>query len=131
MAASLIWGCGLKLAAVSSTSQDGRAFAGCVVDSSTPGAARFSRAACVIRSHCASCHSGEHSAWAQYSQNDFLADGVVASGSRAGSSLYYRLSGSGDVGGGPKNMPKESAPLSSTDLQTIQDWIDKMGDPNT
>ncbi|MGE0527984.1 MAG: hypothetical protein AB7G93_16900 [Bdellovibrionales bacterium] len=73
----------------------------------------------VVGTNCSSCH-----AFHTQSNEELIASGLIVAGDSQNSKLYYRLSGS-DGPNGPKNMPTGGA-LSSTDLQTIKNWIDSL-----
>ena len=84
------------------------------------GSARFNEASAIIRENCATCHDHDHSAFATYTEQDFINNQYVTAGSYASSLLVQRLKGSNVPGN--QNMP-ENSQLSDADIQTIKDWI--------
>ena len=85
------------------------------------GGSKFQKIMPIIVTKCASCH--EHSAWQDYSEDDFIDEGLVVNSNSAASPLYYRLSNA-LVGAGPRNMPQggESA-LTDDEISKLEDWI--------
>lgn len=68
---------------------------------------------------CQNCHGN----WLSLTESEFISTGLVVRRSPEGSKLYYRNQQS-TTGPGPKNMPTMGYPaLSSTEIQTMIDWI--------
>lgn len=88
------------------------------------GSDSFMKVSGILRSNCASCHGADI---ASYSEEEFIAKGLVVPHNPKASVLYERLKGSGVHGSVPEDMPKDRAPLSSGDLNAIRDWITNIG----
>lgn len=127
----LVSGCGIKLVETNSTSSDALVYSEIPIDTSSPGATRFSLAKRVIFQNCVSCH--QHQSWGALSSDTaFIDERLISSdGSLDTSPLYYRLAGTTDIPRGPKDMPQNQAALSSEDRDIIKNWIQKIQDPNT
>ena len=74
----------------------------------------------VIIKKCSSCHSGYHSDYASYSQQDYLDNSLIVAGDSAGSSLFLYLQNEGGT------MPKDGSALSQKEYEYIRDWIDSL-----
>lgn len=88
-----------------------------VYGSSVTGTSNFLNARGVMATKCFSCHSS----WGNYSESDFISNGLVVARSTTGSSLYTRTRGNDTGIAG--DMPVGGPNLSSTELTTIKTWI--------
>ena len=71
----------------------------------------------LVQTKCQICHAP----FANYSESDWIASGLVVPGAPNGSTLYSSLQGAG-VAGGLNSMPKGGS-LSAAELGQIKDWI--------
>jgi mono/diheme cytochrome c family protein len=89
---------------------------------SADGSAQFLAAQAIIKSNCASCHTRpSHQAWAGYSENDYINQGLIKAGNLSGSTLYTKILGNRTST--PGNMPDGGTPLTSDQLTAIENWI--------
>jgi mono/diheme cytochrome c family protein len=106
----------------------GKVYNSSTYDSSTygsggsTGSALFLAAKAVIDQHCSICHTqASHMAWAGMGEQDFVSRGLVTPGSLESSVLYTKISGNRTAING--NMPQGGAPLSSSELDILEAWI--------
>ena len=90
----------------------------------------FSSAMTIISNKCVLCHNGtggrDFRAYLT-SESGWISSGMVIAGSATNSSLYKYLQGTGLS---PGTMPKGLTALSSSELSTIQTWINQMPGPS-
>ena len=87
------------------------------------GSQQFKDASTIINNRCSSCHTNTHAQWKNYTQDDFVANGLVVSQSPADSPIYYRNQNA-TSGPGPKNMPISGNPvMTASELEAILAWI--------
>jgi uncharacterized membrane protein len=72
--------------------------------------------------HCTFCHS----AWNQYTAQDFISNGLVVPGSIISSKLYFRNRNSTVDGAGAKDMPNTSPAISPANLVIMENWINTL-----
>lgn len=88
---------------------------------SVDGSPQFVAAATAINNRCATCHT--HAQWKNYTQADYISNGLAVSQSPADSPIYYRNSGA-TSGPGPNNMPISGNPAMTTkELAAVMAWI--------
>ncbi len=76
----------------------------------------------MMKTSCYVCHG----AWKTYSEQDFIATGLVTPGSASTSKLYFRNTFAAS-GSGPKNMPQSGyPPISTADLAIMEQWINAL-----
>jgi mono/diheme cytochrome c family protein len=86
------------------------------------GSAQFLAAKTIITQNCASCHTRpSHEAWAGMDEAAFKTARLIEPGSLINSQLYTKILGNRTTT--PGNMPDGGTPLSSAQLDTIEDWI--------
>ena len=101
-----------------SSSIDGSLY-GNYTDSGSP---NFLATKNAMKPSCFVCHG----AWKSYTEQDFIASGLVTPGSAANSKLYFR-NALATSGGGPKNMPQSGyPPISAGDLSIMEQWINAL-----
>ncbi len=76
----------------------------------------------IFLSKCTSCHRHD---FHTMSEAELVATGQVVAGDIDNSKIYYRCIGSSSPLG-PKNMPTVGAPLTSTELEAMEDWINSL-----
>jgi mono/diheme cytochrome c family protein len=103
---------------LNSVNGDAKAFQPLPANSS----AAFTKASGIIQKNCATCH--EHTAFAGYSEADYVSNKLVVPNNPSASLLVQMLKGSG-VGNG--TMPEDAAALSQDDIAAIKSWITSMG----
>jgi uncharacterized membrane protein len=85
------------------------------------GSIQFIEAATAINKRCAFCHT--HAQWKNYSEVDYIANGLAVSQSPADSPIYYRNQNA-TSGAGPKNMPINGNPvMNANELNAVLAWI--------
>jgi mono/diheme cytochrome c family protein len=89
------------------------------------GTPEFQAAQAILRDNCATCHTqASHQTWGNISEAQFIAQGLVVPGSLSGSQLYTKIAGNSTGIAG--NMPPSGGNLNSTQLQTIETWINNI-----
>lgn len=106
----IVSGCGVEFQVNNSFSGDEDSF------SRIDGSALFLKANSVFRRQCSECHS----AYSAYTEDEWIAQGLIVVGSADDSVLFGRIRGSGT--GGSEDMPPQTT-LSTAELQAIQEWI--------
>ena len=88
-----------------------------IYGSSISGSAQFVTMKTVLATQCIKCHA----AWKDYTENDFVKNGLVIRGSASGSTLYTRIRGNDTGIAG--DMPTANPNLSPDDMGKIKAWI--------
>lgn len=82
------------------------------------GGAEFQSARTVLAASCMRCHT----AWKDYSENDFVSEGsLVVAGNPAGSELFRELRGAGYDGSMPPYYQ-----LEDSQIAVIKSWIESL-----
>lgn len=94
----------------------------------------FSTAKTIIGNACVSCHKGYHNSWKDYSESDFVSEGLIAKGYPQSSELISRIKYYGAPG---SNMPEaNNTPVGSfgqAEFEKLYNWVDGLepdGTPN-
>ena len=85
------------------------------------GTQQFKDAAVVINKRCSTCHT--HAQWKNYTEADYVANGLAVSQSPPDSPIYYRNQNA-TSGPGPKNMPINGNPvMTANELNAVAVWL--------
>lgn len=89
------------------------------------GSADFQMIVPAIAAKCMTCHY--HAEWYQYSDQDYLTNGLIVFQNANASPLYYRLSNSPVTGPEPRNMPQGGgAAFTDAEVALLANWINNM-----
>jgi hypothetical protein len=80
-----------------------------------------------IKKYCVSCHTGYHNGWANYTEQDYITQGLVQPGRPEASLLINITKFNPYTGVGL--MPKGNNGFTQQDFQVLDNWVKSLSAP--